>query len=409
MQVKLNVIVGAVVAMCGVAASAQDMVVKIGHVAPTSGPQAHYGKDNENGARMAVEDLNAKGVVIGGKKVKLELLAEDDAADPKQGAAVATKLCDSKALGVVGHLNSGTTIPASKIYNDCGIPMITPSATNPKLTQQGYKNVYRLLANDNALGAGLALHAANNLKLKKVAIIDDRTAYGQGVAEVFKRTATSKGMTVVDEQFTTDKATDFMAILTAIKAKAPDGVFYGGMDPQAGPMLRQMEQLGLANVKYFGGDGICTSEIAKLAAGAKTLNNVVCAEGGASLAKMPGGEAWKKKYDAKYPNQFQVYSPYTYDATFVLVDAMKRANSVDPKVYTSKLMETNFKGITTTIAFEPNGELKNPAITLYVYKDGKKSALNGSAWPERKKPPQGGFFHGFYLAEQAGFEPAEGC
>lgn len=183
-------------------------------------------------------------------------------------------------------------------------------------------------------------------------------------------------MTVVDEQFTTDKATDFMAILTAIKAKNPDAIFYGGMDPQAGPMLRQMEQLGMNNVKYFGGDGICTAEVAKLAAGAKTLGNVVCAEGGASLAKMPGGEAWKKRYDAKYPNQFQVYSPYTYDATFVLVDAMKRANSTDPKVYTPELIKTNFKGVTTTIAFEPNGELKNPAITLYVYKDGKKSPLN---------------------------------
>ena len=175
MQVKLSVIAGAVVAMCAVAASAQEVVVKIGHVAPTSGPQAHYGKDNENGARMAVEDLNAKGVTVGGKKIKIELLAEDDAADPKQGAAVATKLCDSKVNGVVGHLNSGTTIPASKVYNDCGVPMVTPSATNPKLTQQGYKNVFRLLANDNALGAGLALHAANNLKLKKVAIIDDRS------------------------------------------------------------------------------------------------------------------------------------------------------------------------------------------------------------------------------------------
>ena len=175
---------------------------------------------------------------------------------------------------------------------------------------------------------------------------------------------------------TTDKATDFMAILTAVKAKNPDAIFFGGMDPQAGPMLRQMEQLGMSNVKYFGGDGICTAEIAKLAAGAKTIGNVVCAEGGASLAKMPGGDAWMKRYEAKYPKQFQVYSPYTYDATFVLVDAMKRAKSTDPKVYTPELMKTNFKGVTTTIAFESNGELKNPAITLYVYKDGKKSALN---------------------------------
>jgi branched-chain amino acid transport system substrate-binding protein len=376
MLVKLNLIAAASVALLAGAASAQDMVVKIGHVAPVSGAQAHYGKDNENGARMAIEDLNAKGVTIGGKKVKLELVAEDDAADPKQGTAAAQKLCDAKVAGVVGHLNSGTTIPASAVYNQCGIPHITPSATNPKLTQQGFKTTFRLLANDNALGAGLALHAANNLKLKKVAIIDDRTAYGQGIAEVFAATAKNKGMQVVDQQYTTDKATDFMAILTAIKSKNPDGIFFGGMDPQAGPMLRQMEQLGLSNVKYFGGDGICTDKIIELSGGAKTLGNVVCAEGGASIGKMPGGTAWKARYDAKYPKQFQVYSPYVYDAVHVLVQAMVDAGSIDPKAYMPKLAAINYKGVTTNIAFEKDGELKNPAMTLYKYEGGKKIPLN---------------------------------
>ena len=376
MQMKLKLtVVAAMAAVAGIA-SAQDMVVKIGHVAPISGAQAHFGKDNENGARMAIEDLNAKGVMIGGKKVKFELLAEDDAADPKQGTAAAQKLCDAKVAGVAGHLNSGTTIPAAKVYNDCGIPHITPSATNPNLTKPGYKTTFRLLANDNALGAGLAFYAADTLKLKSVAIIDDRSAYGQGVADVFKKSAASKGMKVVDEQFTTDKATDFMAILTAIKAKKPDAIFYGGMDPQAGPMLRQLEQLGMADVKFFGGDGICTSELIKLAAGAKTLDNVICAEGGASLAKMPGGAAWKARYDAKYPGQFQVYSPYVYDAVMVLADAMVRAKSSDPKVYTAEIGKANYQGVTTKVQFESNGELKNPAMTLYSYKGGKKNALN---------------------------------
>ena len=375
MQLKLKLTVAAAIAAIAGVAAAQE-VVRIGHVAPISGAQAHYGKDNENGSRMAIEELNAQGVEIGGKKVKLELLAEDDAADPKQGAAVAQKLCDSKAAGVVGHLNSGTTIPASKVYNDCGIPHVTGAATNPNLTKPGYKTTFRIIANDNALGAGIATYASDILKLKTVAVVDDRTAYGQGLANVFKRVAAEKGIKVVDEQFTTDKATDFMAILTAIKSKNPDAIFYGGMDPQAGPMLRQMEQLGMANVKYFGGDGLCTTEIAKLAAGAKTLSNVVCAEGGASLAKMPGGLAWKAKYDAKYPGQYQIYSPYTYDSTMLLVDAMKRAGSWDPKVYIPELQKSNYKGVTANIAFEPNGEIKNPAITLYVYKDGKKTPLN---------------------------------
>ncbi|ROZ78197.1 branched-chain amino acid ABC transporter substrate-binding protein [Ramlibacter sp. WS9] len=377
MQMKFKLtVVAALAAIAGVASAQDVQTVKIGHVAPISGPQASYGKDNENGARMAIEDLNAQNIVINGKKIKFELVAEDDAADPKQGTAAAQKLCDAKVAGVAGHLNSGTTIPASKVYNDCGIPHITPSATNPNLTKPGYKTTFRLLANDNALGAGLAFYAADGLKLKTVAIIDDRTAYGQGVADVFKNTAKTKGMTVVDEQFTTDKAVDFMAILTAIKAKNPDAIFYGGMDPQAGPMLRQMEQLGLTKQKFFGGDGICTMDLIKQAGGAKTLENVICAEGGASLDKMPSGKAWKAKYDAKFPGQFQVYSPYVYDAVMVLVDAMKRAKSVDPKVYTAEIGKTNYKGVTTTVQFESNGELKNPAMTLYVYKDAKKIPLN---------------------------------
>ena len=376
MQMKLKITVAAAIAAAAGVAMAQDMVVKIGHVAPVSGAQAAFGKDNENGARMAIDDLNAAGVMIGGKRAKFELIAEDDAADPKQGAAVAQKLCDTKVAGVAGHLNSGTSIPASKIYHDCGIPMITPASTNPNLTKPGYKTTFRLLANDNALGAGLAYYAADALKLKRIAVIDDRTAYGQGVADVFKRTAAAKGITIVDEQFTTDKSVDFMSILTSIKAKNPDGIFFGGMDPQAGPMLRQMEQLGLTNVKYFGGDGICTNELIRQAAGAKTLDNVVCAEGGTSLGKVPGGAAWKKRYDAKYPGQFQIYSPYVYDAVNVLVDAMKRAGSSDPKVYTPFIGTTNYQGITTKVQFESNGELKNPAITLYQYQNNKKEALN---------------------------------
>ena len=375
MQMKLKLTVAAAMAAVAGIALAQE-VVKIGHVAPMSGGQAHYGKDNENGVRMAIEDLNAQKVVIGGKTIKFEIAAEDDAADPKQGTAVAQKLCDAKVSGVVGHLNSGTTIPASKIYNDCGIPHVTGAATNPNLTKPGYKTTYRIIANDNALGAGLAFYAADTLKLKKIAVIDDRTAYGQGVAEVFARIAKTKGIEIVDQQFTTDKATDFMAILTAIKSKKPDGIFYGGMDAQAGAMLRQMDQLGLSGVKFFGGDGICTTEIVKIASGAKSLDGVICAEGGSSIAKMPGGTAWKAKYDAKYPGQFQIYSPYTYDATFVLVDAMKRANSTDPKVYVPKIIETNYKGVTANIAFEPSGEMKNPSMTLSTYKDGKKVALN---------------------------------
>src|SRR6187399_1233840 len=241
---KMIPLAGAIALVFAGAASAQE-VVKIGHVGPISGAIAHLGKDNENGARMAIDELNAKGVVIGGKKIKFELLAEDDAADPKQGTAAAQKLVDAKVNGVIGHLNSGTSIPASKIYSDAGIPQISPSATNPKYTRQGFKSAFRVVANDGQLGGTLGRYAVQELKGKSIVTIDDRTAYGQGVAEEFAKAVKASGGQIQDSQYTTDKATDFTAILTAVKAKKPDIVFYGGMDAVAGPMIRQMKQLGI--------------------------------------------------------------------------------------------------------------------------------------------------------------------
>lgn len=374
---SLSLIAAATAALASTAALAQEVqVVKIAHAGPLSGGIAHIGKDTENGVRLALDDLNAQNLVIGGKKIRFEIAAEDDAGDPRQATAVAQKLCDQKVAGVVGHLQSGTSIPAAAVYDKCGVPHITAAATNPDLTKPGYKTTYRLIANDSALGAALAIFSAEHLKLKSVAIIDDRTAYGQGVASVFKATAQQKGISVVGEEFTTDKATDFMAILTAIKNKKPDAIFYGGLDAQAGPMLRQMEQLGLGNVKFFGGDALCTEKLPELAGKTPALKNVTCATGGASVAKMQGGADWKKRYDAKFPGQFQIYSPYAYDAAMVLADAMKRANSVDPKVYIPFIAKTEYKGVTANIAFTNKGELTTPAVTLYTYKDGSRVALN---------------------------------
>ena len=366
----------ALAAACGMAAAQQAQVVKIGHAGPVSGGIAHIGKDTENGVRLAVEDLNAQGLVIGGKKIKFELAAEDDAGDPRQATAVAQKLCDQNVAGLVGHLQSGTSIPAASVYSKCDLPNISASASNPDLTKPGYKTTFRLIANDNALGAALAVFAADSLKLKNVAVIDDRTAYGQGVANVFKATAKQKGMNVVAEEFTNDKATDFMAILTSIKNKKPDAIFYGGLDAQAGPMLRQLVQLGLGNVKFFGGDALCTEKLPELAGKSPALLNVTCATGGASVDKMQGGAEWKKRYDDKFPGQFQIYSPYAYDAAMVLADAMKRANSVDPRVYAPFIGKTQFKGVTANIAFTPKGELTTPAVTLYTYKNNARVTLN---------------------------------
>jgi branched-chain amino acid transport system substrate-binding protein len=376
MQVKLNAVVAAALVVIGGAAYAQDAVVKIGHVGPTSGGIAHLGKDNENGARMAIDDLNAKGVVIGGKKVKLELQAEDDGGDPKQGTAVAQKLVDSKVAGVIGHLNSGTSIPASKIYSDAGIPQISPSATNPKFTRQGFKTTFRVVADDVHLGSTLGKYAVKELKGKSIAVIDDRTAYGQGVAEEFTKAVKASGGAIAETQFTTDKATDFTAILTQIKSKKPDVVFFGGMDAVAGPMIRQMKQLGI-NAKFMGGDGICTGDLPKLSGGAMADGQVVCAEaGGVEGAQKVGMDEFYKKYKAKFGLDVQIYAPYVYDATNVLVAAMVKAGSADPKVYLPVLAKTEgYKGVTGTIAFDEKGDIKNGALTLYTYKGDKRDQI----------------------------------
>ena len=365
----------AVLAAFGSTAFAQE-VVKIGHVGPTSGGIAHLGKDNEMGARMAIDELNAKGVTIGGKKVKFELLAEDDAGDPKQGTAVAQKLADAKVQGVVGHLNSGTSIPASKVYSDAGIPQISPSATNPKFTRNGYKTTFRVVADDVHLGGTLGRYAVNELHGKSIAVIDDRTAYGQGVAEEFEKAVKAAGGSIAERQFTTDKATDFTAILTAVKAKKPDVVFYGGMDAVAGPMIRQMKQLGI-NAKFMGGDGICSGELPKLAAGAMADGQVVCAEaGGVEGAQKVGMEKFKVDFKKKFNADVQIYAPYVYDAVNVMVAAMVKAGSADPKVYLPVLAKTkDYHGVTGDITFDEKGDIKNGALTLFTYKGEKREEM----------------------------------
>ncbi|MEP7295905.1 MAG: branched-chain amino acid ABC transporter substrate-binding protein [Burkholderiales bacterium] len=376
MQIRLNTIVAAAVVMFGGAAYAQDMVVKIGHVGPTSGGIAHLGKDNENGAKMAIDDLNAKGTTIGGKKVKFELVPEDDAGDPKQGTAVAQKLVDSKVVGVIGHLNSGTSIPASKIYSDAGIPQISPSATNPKFTRQGFKTTFRVVADDVHLGGTLGRYAVKELKGKSIAVIDDRTAYGQGVAEEFTKAVKASGGAIAEAQFTTANATDFTAILTQIKAKKPDVVFFGGMDAVAGPMIRQMKQLGIT-AKFMGGDGICSGELPKLAGGAMADGQVVCAEaGGVEGTQKAGMDKFREDYKKKFGIEVQVYAPYVYDAMNVLVAAMVKAGSSDPKVYLPVLAKTEgYKGVTGTISFDEKGDVKNGALTLYTYKGDKRDQI----------------------------------
>jgi len=369
-----KIIVGAVLSTLAGVAPAQE-VVRIAHVAGLTGPVAYFGKDTENGARMAIEALNARGVTIGGKKVTFQLVAEDDAADPKQATSVAQKLVDARVNGVIGHQTSGTTIPASKIYHTAGIPQISHSSTSPKYTQQGFNTAFRVIANDVQLGQALGRYATGTMKAKRVAVVDDRTAYGQGLATEFSRSLQKQGGSVVAREFTSDKATDFSAIVTRIRATKPDLVFFGGMNATAGPMLRQMKQLGM-NVRMMGGDGICSDEIYKLSGGTMGDGQVVCAEaGGVQGDAKAGMDKFRADYKKRFGIDVQINAPYAYDATMAMAEAMVKAGSSAPAKYLPVLAKIQYKGVTGPIAFDARGDIRDGTITLYTFKGGKRSLL----------------------------------
>lgn len=361
----------AILAGCAKHEAGSDLVIKIGSVAPLTGPQSHLGKDNDNGVRLAASEINASGLVIGGKKASIEVLSEDDQADPRTATIVAQKFADEGVNGVVGDLNSGTSIPASKIYSDAGIPQISPSATAIAYTAQGFKTAFRVMTNDRQQGEALAQFAVNGLHAKSIAIIDDRTAYGQGLADEFGKDAKALGANIVAREYTSDHATDFTAILTAIKGKNPEVLFYGGMDAQSGPMMRQLRNLGL-KVAFLGADGSKSPEFIRLAG--RAAEGAYASMPGMPLDKMPGGQAFIKKYNAKY-GKIQVYSPYSFDATMVMVEAMKEANSADPAKYLPYLAKIEWQGVTGPISFDGKGDIRRSAVTIYQVVNGSWQAL----------------------------------
>ena len=361
----------AILAFASGAAQAQE-VVKIGVSGPLSGANAFAGKDNENGVRLAIEELNAKKMKVGAKTVTFALTSEDDQGDPKSGVAVAQKFVDSGVKFVLGPYNSGVAIPASRIYNDAGILMSTVG-TNPKVTQAGYKTVFRIVASDTQVGSSMARYAAQQLKIRTVGVIDDRTAFGQGIAMEFIKQAKRSGMKVAGHEFTTDKSTDFAAILTALKARKVDAIFFGGYAPQGAPMARQMRQLGL-NAKLLGGDTLCSPEMAKLG-GDAVGENVLCAQGGAILEKQAGGPVFKANYKARFKRDPDVYAASFYDQMMFIAQAMRTTNSTNPSVVGTALHSTSYKGLVGNYAYDAKGNMKQSTVTVYTFKNGAPMAL----------------------------------
>jgi ABC-type branched-subunit amino acid transport system substrate-binding protein len=348
------------------AAQAQDQKVVIGMTGPLSGSNAFAGKDNENGVRLALEDLNAKKMTVAGKILKFELQSEDDQCDPRAGVMVAQKLVDGGVKFVMGPYCSGVAVPASRVYSEGGA-MLSTVGTNPKVTLGGYKNLFRIIASDNQIGASMAGYASKSLKVKTVAVIDDRTAFGQGVAQEFTKEAQRLGLTIVGQEFTTDKATDFTAILTSLKGKNPDAIFFGGYAPQAGPMARQMKQLAV-KAKLLGGDTLCSPEMGKL--GGDAVNDVVfCAQGGSILDKTASGPAFKTRFKQRFGLDADVYAAPFYDQTMLIGESIQKANSLDPNKVGTEIYKASYKGIVGTYAYDDKGNMKQAPITVYAFKN----------------------------------------
>ncbi len=347
--------------------AAGALTVRIGFVAPLSGEYASYGHDLQNGVQLALDDANAQGIRIGEQTAHFELIAIDDRADPRLGVQAAAKLANQNVAAVIGHFNSGTAIPASRIYESAGIPMIDPAATNPVITSQGFANTFTVIAND-AQNAGIAgAWAVEVVKARRIAIVDDRTAFGQGEADVFERTVKEHGGNVVARDFAPTEAGDFGPQLARIKAADADLLYFGGLARQAATLVKQMKARSM-NTQFVGGGGVALPDFVQLAGPAG--EGALAWEYGRPLAQLPDGPRFAQKFKSRFGADVLAYAPFSYDATWAAIHAMTAAKSANPDVFRATLKTLSFDGVTGRIAFDDTGALKNGASTLYQVKQG---------------------------------------
>jgi branched-chain amino acid transport system substrate-binding protein len=347
-------------------------IIKIGHVAPLSGAIAHLGRDNENGARLAIEQLNNEKTVIGGQLVKFELVTDDDAADPRRAVQSAHNLVSQGVVSVVGHLNSGATIPAAAVYSNAGIVQISPSATNPKYTRLGYSTAFRLVGDDVKLGEVMAKVVGDKFRPARVLVVDDRTAYGAGIADVFAGVLSGNKNTSVQREFTNDRGLNLDQLVSNAIGFNPDVVFFGGMDAVAAPLYNKLRSSGLT-FKFVGGDGICTNELSKLLGSGLLNDDVLCAEsGGVTSAEISRLQEFQSQFRSRFGEDVKLYAPYTYDAVKLLAAAIKATASTSSTEISNYLKKSKYKGVTGPLDFDQKGDLNHPAFTVYTFREGKR-------------------------------------
>ncbi len=354
-----SIALGAVIAFSGVA----NAQIKLGVAGPITGANAAFGAQLKNGTEQAVEDINAAGGILG---QKLVLSVGDDVADPKQGVSVANKFVGDGVKWVVGHFNSGVTMPASEVYAENGILMISPSATNPKITERGLWNTFRTCGRDDQQGEVAAAYIAKNFKDKKIAVIHDKTTYGQGLADETRKGLTKAGIKDVLYEGVNAGEKDFSALISKIKSVGADFVYWGGLHTEGGLIVRQMRDQGVKAV-LISGDGITTDEFATI--GGPGVEGTLMTFP-PDPQKRPEAAAIVKKFAAKNFKP-EAYTLYSYAAVQIMAEGAKRANSVDPKKVAEALKGgAAVKTVIGDIAFDKKGDITRPDYTMYTWKKG---------------------------------------
>jgi len=334
--------------------------LKLGVAGPMTGTDAAFGAQLKNGAEQAVADINAAGGING---QQIELSVGDDAADPRQGVSVANNFLGEGVHFVVGHFNSGVSMPASEVYVDNGILMITPSSTNPMITERKLWNVFRTCGRDDQQGGVAGKYIADNLKDKKVAIVHDKTTYGKGLADETKKAMNIGGVTEVLYEGVGAGEKDFTALVSKLKNAGVEVLYWGGVHTAGGLVLRQMRDQGL-NAVFMSGDGIASDEFAAIAGpGAEgTLMTF-----GPDPQKLPEAKEIIERFLAR-DYKPEAYTLYSYAAVQILKQAIEATKSTDPKTVAA-YMRTGvvFKTVIGDIAFDDKGDIKQVAYVMYTW------------------------------------------
>jgi branched-chain amino acid transport system substrate-binding protein len=355
----LGAAVGAAILSLSGLAQAED-TIKIAVAGPITGPVAQYGDMQMSGAKMAVEQINAKGGVNG---KKLEAVLIDDVCEPKQAVAVANQIVNQKIKYVVGHLCSGSTQPASKLYEEEGILMITPAATNPAITQQGYKMVFRTIGTDDQQGPTAGQYIAETLKPKKLAILHDKQQYGEGIAKEVRKTVEAAGIKPVLFEGVNKGQTDFSALITKMKKEGVDFVYYGGYHPELGLLLRQSREQGF-DAKYMGPEGVGNKDISAIAGPASEGLLVTLP---ADFSTDPANADLVKAFQDKKQDPTGPFVMPSYAAVQIITDAIKGAKTEDAVKLADYIRKNNFDTPIGKVAFKDNGDLKEFDFVIFTW------------------------------------------